>query len=125
MIFPWVYELGKMVVMELNFPNLPDEKIAVGQWVVLWDEIPVRKIGNNIYEVYPEAKPYVVETLDEKLEKLARGFKFINITDCDGGEPINPYVTMGRNLIKEGTKYRHTSRGSVKRHHWESPKYFG
>ena len=54
MIFPLVYELGKMVVMELNFPNLPDEKIAVGQWVVLWEEVPVRKIGNNIYKVYPE-----------------------------------------------------------------------
>ena len=29
------------IVMELNFPNLPDENIPIGQVVVLWGEIGV------------------------------------------------------------------------------------
>lgn len=124
MIMPWVYELGKLVVMELNFPNLPDEKIAVGQWIVLWDEILIRKIGSNIYEVYPDAKPYEFETMEERLEKLAKGFAFREITDADMYLNGRDMISVGRNLIKDGQKYIRKNKGSEKRHPWESPRFF-
>lgn len=125
MVLQHLYDLGKLVIMELNFPTLPDDEIVIGQWIVLWNEIPIRKIGSNIYEVYPDAHPYEFETLEEKIAKMAEGFSFINITDSRDFYSTDYIISKGRNLIKEGTKYLRTKGGSIKRHPWESPRFFG
>ena len=125
MSLPHLYDLGKLIVMELNFPTLPDDEIAIGQWIILWNEIPIRKIGSNIYEVYPYARPSMVETFEVRVKRLAEMLNDAMRFESKGPKPYLDIVTAGQNLINEGTKYMRKRGGSVRVHPWESPKYFG
>lgn len=125
MTLPHLYELGKLVVMELNFPTLPDDEIAIGQWIILWNEIPIRKIGSNIYEVYPYARPSMIETFEERVKRLAEMLDDAMKFQSRDFKACPDFIKVGQNLINEGTKYMRKRGGSVRVHPWESPKYFG
>ena len=108
-----IVHLGKPIILEMNFKNHPDEYIPIGRWIILWDEIPARKIGSNLYEVYPEATEVKIETPEEKYEKLL----------FDLPKQID-YIEE-RSLYTEPTsKYMKTSRGTKRVHPWESPAFF-
>ena len=104
--------LGKPVVLEMYFKNHPDKYIRVGQWIILWDEIPARKIGAGLYEVYPDAVELKIETPEERAERLFFDLpKQIDLMD----EPLR---------IDTTPKYVRTKKGSKRVHPWESPMYF-
>lgn len=107
--------LGKPTIMELHFKHTPDEDIHIGQFVILWDEIPARKIGEYLYEVYPNAQVIEVETPEERFAKLA--------ASLNGYLDTEMYVPGKDNNIVN-TKYIRTSKGTRRVRPWESPKYF-
>ena len=113
--------LGKPTIMELNFPKIPDEDIKVGQWIILWDEIPIRKIGPNIYEVYPDADlPKLSAPANPRLidyEGIAKSLE----------EPTFRTFTPPflEDVVRyDEKKYIRTSKGSRKKQPWESPKFY-
>ena len=111
--------LGRPTIMELNFPSLPDEEIKVGQLIILWEEIPVRKIGPNIYEVYAEASVPVADFFDEPIEKRAQ--RFLDWAENQKQSVIPPFLEE----TLETKKYIRTSKGSKRVRPWESPRFFG
>lgn len=118
----YISKLGKPCIMELSFPSLPDEDIKIGQWIVLWDEIPIRKIGSYIYEVYPEASIEQIETFEEKLEKTRKALiDFVNRRDSRNF--ILPEFLD--DITYDSKRYVKTRKGSRKVNPWESPKFFG
>lgn len=105
--------LGKPVILEMNFKNTPDEEIAIGQWIVLYKEIPVRKIGPHIYEVYPDGQVLIIEEFEDKLPKLM----------CDLQE-AERYIDRMPPDYYAPKKYVRTAKGSKRVRPWESPLYF-
>lgn len=105
--------LGKPVILEMNFKNHPDETISIGQWIILYKEIPARKIGNNIYEVYPDGQVLIIEEFEDRLPKLICDLQETK-NYIDGPEP--PWYTP--------PKYVRTKKGSKRVRPWESPLYF-
>lgn len=114
-----VIKLGRPTILEMNFPSIPDEQIAVGQWIILYDEIPVRKIGANLYEVYADysLSGDCDSSMAERPSLLRHVLKLVE----DYGE-IRPLMYPS---IPEPPKYTRNSRGQKKkRNYWESPMYF-
>lgn len=100
-------------IMEINIPSIPDEKIPIGTLVILWNNIPVVKIGEMLYEVYKEGSIPIVEVEEPKLlrPEMFRGTYT---------EEVPFKVTQ--NL--DNVKFRKTAKGSKRVRPWESPKYF-
>lgn len=91
--------------------------ILIGQWFVLYDEIPAHKIGEDIYEVYPEGR--VIE-LDEPHDRT--GMLIEQLKDWDGSDKrILPFLEKE---ILPTPKYVKTSKGSKRMRPWEGPQYF-
>lgn len=97
----------------MNFKNHPDETICVGQWIILYDEIPTCKIGPNNYEVYPDAQELKIETFEDRFEKLC----------FDLPNQIDP-VTERIALLEPTSKYGKASKGTRRVRPWESASYF-
>lgn len=62
-------QIGKAKRMQLNFEHTPDEQIAVGQPIILYEEILMIKVGPHLYDVYPEANVKVFERRLKDIEK--------------------------------------------------------
>lgn len=105
------------VILELHFKTTSTGGIAIGQWVVLFDEIPARKIGEDIFEVYPEAEVLEVETFEDRVEKLVEQLKHWD-------EPHKILPPMLAREILPTPKYVKTSKGSKRMRPWEGPQYF-
>lgn len=108
---------GNPTIMELNFPSIPDERIAIGSWVLLRNEIYCRKIGENLYEVYDVGSVQVntwEEEMAERMECLKAAFSDIQTED------------VFHNYYREEpqTKYVKTSKGTKRVRPWESPKFY-
>lgn len=104
-------------IIQMEIPSIPDEKIPVGTIVILWDEVPCRKIGEMLYEVYSEDKLPLIEIPEDNFEQKAR-----LLMDSLQSKEVYSDVWHFRNL--EYKKYVRTSKGSRKRQPWEPPVYF-
>lgn len=106
------------VVMQLNFPNLPDENIPIGQIVVLWGEIVCRKIGSNIYEVWDLAKlsESKIPSIGSIIERSDGRFGILESFKMVPDELSSTWF--------EEPKYIKKGHGSRKRKPWESPSFF-
>ena len=107
-------------VLELNFPSIKDEGIPIGTWVILWDEIPVKKIGPNLYEVYEDIPVIEVKTLEEEMAEKAEKFRmtFSDISQED------MFHNFWHKDLEPTQKYRKTSKGTKRIQPWESPRFF-
>lgn len=106
--------LGKSQIVTMKFKQTADESIAVGQWIILWNEIPARKIAAMTYEVYPECTRVEVESFEERAKSL--------IQDLNRSIEFIPSSSNVDFIISN--KYRCTSRGTKRIHFWESPEYY-
>ena len=117
-------QLGEPTIMQLNIPSIPDEDIPVGQMIILWDEIPIRKIGENLYEVYSDCTTVEVQDGMSSLVEMAERPSLLNAAL----RMVESYKEVDSLLhfhIPEPPRYTTNSRGQKKkRNYWESPKYF-
>jgi len=106
-------------VMELNFPSIPDEEISIGTWVVLWNEIYCKKIGENLYEVYDSAI-FNIKTFDEQMAERAEELKLM-FSDIEKKDVFHNFF---KEELEPTTKYIKTSKGTKRVRPWESPKFY-
>lgn len=105
-------------ILQINIPSIPDEDIPIGTMIILWNEIPIRKIGAMLYEVFANDELPVVKPLEEEWEEKARMLIDTLATREIDTEPIFSYK------LPETRKYIRTSKGSKKVRPWEPPVYF-
>ena len=112
-----VVVLGEPKIVQLRFSDIKDEDIKTGQWVIIYNEVPARKIGKELFEVYIDAEPFQVKTLEEemreRMEKLSMTLHQVDYLE--------------ENILKydDTPKYIKKGHGSKRLRPWESPRYFG
>ena len=110
-----IHFMNKPIILELYFKSLPDENITVGQWVILWSEVPARKIGTNLYEVYPN----VADALNQ--EPILPTLQSISFEDYTG----DPFALSTKGyLYRQNPTYTRIGKKIIKKKAWESPKVF-
>ena len=105
-------------VLQINIPSIPDEDIPIGTIVILWNEIPIRKIGAMLYEVFADNELLSIKPLEEEWAEKAR-----MLIDCFAKREIDTEPILSYKL-PETRKYIRTSKGSKKVRPWEPPVYF-
>ena len=86
---------GNSVVINLSFTTkegVPSDKIKPGTWVIIFGEIPARKLSNGMFACYPECGEIQVKTLEEKLD---RQLKLLN----------NAYIDIKDELFENKQRY--------------------
>ena len=105
--------LGKSRRVEMNIPN---HTVKVGQWILLYSEIPAVKISDTDFLVYLDATIDQVRSWEEEMnERLKMMNKQLSLLDKLAPEPEYEAVP----------KYVKTKHGSRRVRPWESPRYFG
>ena len=104
-------------IIQMNIPSIPDEKIPIGTIVILWNEIPCRKIGEMLYEVFSEDTLPLIEIPEDDFFSKSK----LLMQDFANRE-LETSIWHFRNT--EYKKYVKTSKGSKKRQPWEPPLYF-
>ena len=108
------FDFGKPTVLEMKFSEHEDKDINVGQWVILFDEIPARKIGDMLYEVYAHASMEEVQALERSMERRPV-LNFSHVPQDNFTIPI----FCGRDIgLKD------VGKGKQRRKPWESPKFY-
>lgn len=105
--------LGKPIILEMYFANHSDKYIHVGQWIILWDEIPARKIGPGLYEVYEDTMELKIETPEDRLSNL--------IFELGETRSLLDDVESNYTVTK---KYVRTPKGTKRMRPWEGSYYF-
>ena len=81
----FIGNFDKIVVMELHFQS----SIPIGKWIVWKEEIVMHKIGEDLYEVYPEVRLMTKEDLKEAYTMLFVTPRDATIEGCKkSDEPI-------------------------------------
>ena len=104
-------------ILEIHFQSLKDEDIAIGQLVVLWEDILCRKIGADLYEIF-DLQDYRVKVPDFDGDTM-----FMDITR----EFSHNLSLLDDNLnrhMEPTSKYIKTSKGTKRRRPWESSSFF-
>lgn len=108
------FDFGKPTVLEMKFSEHEDKDINVGQWVILFDEIPARKIGDMLYEVYANASMEEVQALERSMERRP----VLNFSTTLQDSLTIP-IFCGRDIgLKD------VGKGKQRRKPWESPKFY-
>ena len=111
--------MNPISILELNFPSIPDEKISIGTWIILWDEIYCKKIGEHLYEVYDSAI-FSIKSFDEQMAERAKELKLM-FSDIPEKDVLHNFF---KEELEPTSKYIKTSKGTKRARPWESPKYY-
>ena len=96
-------DFNNIVIMQLRFRNT---EVHIGQWVVWKDEIVMHKIGEDLYEVYPDVHP-------AKPRDLSSGYVIVCV---DRGKPCKSIMEEFRerlNVKDHGSAYMMSMAASV------------
>lgn len=112
-----IERLGEPVVVKINIPG---HRVEVGQWVLLYNEVPMRKISDTEYEVYVNAEAIQVKTWEEEMAERLKNMEtaFRELQTSDNFILDKAYLGDTPKFIKKG-------HGSKRLRPWESPRYFG
>lgn len=139
-------KMGNAKKVRLTFESIEginSEDMLPGEWAILYNEIPIKKMDNsNLFMVYPDcprvALLLIRQLLNDKLTKEEQD-ELIIITknDSDIAEIIlqnkeapelkrfNNYIDNDSyNIFNPAPKYLKTSKGTRKNKFWESPSFF-
>lgn len=109
--------LGEPRIVQINIPG---HHIEIGQWVLLYNEVPMKKISETEYEVYADANIIQVKTWEEEMQERLSYMEhaFRELQTYDNFIPDKLYMDDTPKFIKKG-------HGSKRLRPWESPRYFG
>ena len=65
-------DLGDSVVLRLHFTTdegIANSKMKKGQWVIIYGEIPARKLTGDKFAVYPNCTAAKVKSIEEKTKR--------------------------------------------------------
>lgn len=62
-------QLGNAKRLKLKFKNTPDEKIPVGQIVIIFEEVVALKVGPCLFDVYPDLD---AKSFEQQLAEVER-----------------------------------------------------
>lgn len=105
--------LGESRKVEMNIPN---HAVEVGQWILLYGEIPAVKISDMEFLVYLDATIVQVQSWEEEMNER---LKLMN----SQLSPLDKFVPEPEHKVLP--KYVKTKHGSRRVRPWESPRYFG
>lgn len=121
-----IKQLPRPIILELHFKTIKDEDVHIGQWIVLWSQILVRKIGKDLYEAYILDES-LAESAEQRIHRLTLEL-IKNYEENVEKRLKNTLALIDPDMPKvfyPEKRYRKTKHGSKRVRPWESPKYFG